>query len=708
MNSSGVTNSIKHSSKLQYVLIIAILSLSFSISFMIKILPSEYGWELNEFDPFFNYRATQYIVDNGISSYFDWNDELSWYPHGRDISLTSQSMLHIITAFSYTPFSSVIELYDYVIIFPVIIGSLSSIMIFFVTREIGGTTAGLFSSLFFSVSLAITVRGLIGWFKSEPLGIFLGLLSLFLLLNALNSKFDKTSIIKISLSGIFLSLSLSAWGGNQFFVILMGLFFISLPFVHREKNLILKILPFFSISFTIVTLLLERPGINFIFGLGGLMIVGTTLISIICIFIQKRSIEKLKIRNSLFFLFSIILISSVFIILDNSLNPLNITQHRYLNAINPLLTTSDALTDSVSEHETLNIKQSFQFHSVLMIFGAIGIWFLFKKNYSLTIKNHSKSITLILVMFGAYIGSTFMRLEVFTSISIIIISSIGITFLLKSFKNIRTTKKIILSSSFSVFVVIILLIPLFLPATANVLYISSAVPPTILNGGSNFQGNFEDWRETLQWINDNTDSNAVVVSWWDYGYWIQTISERKTLVDNSTLIDSRIREIAQIFFMEPNDAWKSLNNLEADYFVIFISAESIKNSNPQYDGIYLLGGGGDESKKLWIGKIADIPMQEYFYPDLVSSTNKFWQNTLLGKLIPFELIGYVDNSLSYYSEEYQYGMIGLYEKKIKFPEDSNGPFKLVYSSSSYHNAIDGEPIIGVFVYKINKEFQLEN
>ena len=708
MNSSGVTNSIKHSSKLQYVLIIAILSLSFSISFMIKILPSEYGWELNEFDPFFNYRATQYIVDNGISSYFDWNDELSWYPHGRDISLTSQSMLHIITAFSYTPFSSVIELYDYTIIFPVIIGSLSSIMIFFVTREIGGTTAGLFSSLFFSVSLAITVRGSIGWFKSEPLGIFLGLLSLFLLLNALNSKFDKTSIIKISLSGIFLSLSLSAWGGNQFFVILMGLFFISLPFVHREKNLILKILPFFSISFTIVTLLLERPGINFIFGLGGLMIVGTTLISIICIFIQKRSIEKLKIRNSLFFLFSIILISSVFIILDNSLNPLNITQHRYLNAINPLLTTSDALTDSVSEHETLNIKQSFQFHSVLMIFGAIGIWFLFKKNYSLTIKNHSKSITLIFVMFGAYIGSAFMRLEVLTSISIIIISSIGITFLLKSFKNIRTTKKIILSSSFSVFVVIILLIPLFLPATANVLYISSAVPPTILNGGSNFQGNFEDWRETLEWINDNTDSNAVVVSWWDYGYWIQTISERKTLVDNSTLIDSRIREIAQIFFMEPNDAWKSLNNLEADYFVIFISAESIKNSNPQYDGIYLLGGGGDESKKLWFGKIADIPMQEYFYPDLVSSTDKFWQNTLLGKLIPFELIGYVDNSLSYYSEEYQYGMIGLYEKKIKFPEDSNGPFKLVYSSSSYHNAIEGEPVIGVFVYEINKEFQLEN
>ena len=693
--------------KINHILIIGILALSFSISFLIRSLPADYGWELNEFDPFFNYRATQYIVENGISSYFSWNDDLSWYPHGRDISLTSQSMLHIITAVTYVPFGFGIELYDYTIIFPVIVGSLSAIMIFFVTREIGGTTAGLFSSLLFSISLAITVRGFVGWFKSEPLGLFLGLISVFFLLNCLNSKFGKNSIIKISLSGIFLSLSISAWGGNQFFVILVGLFFISLPFVYKEKNSILKLIPIFSISFILVTLLLERPGINFILGLGGLTIIGSTLISMITIFIQKKSIEKLKIRNSLIFLCIIILILSVSIF-DNSINPFNITQHRYLNAINPLLTTTDPLTDSVSEHETLNINQSFQFHSVLMLFAGMGIWLLFKKNNLISINNHSKSLVLILVIFGAYIGSAFMRLEVFTSLSIIIISSIGITLLLKSFKNIKSPKKIIFTGSFSVFIIVILLVPLFYPATANVLYVSSGIPPTILNGGTNFKGSFNDWRETLEWINTNTDSDSVIGSWWDYGYWIQTISERKTLVDNSTLIDSKIKKIAKVFFMEPEEAWSSLISLEADYFIIFVSAEKLTNNNPEYDGIYLLGGGGDESKKVWFGKIAGVPLEEYFYPDLTSSTSKFWENTLLGKLIPFQPIGYVDNSLSYYSDEYQFGFIGLYEKQIKFPEDSDGPFRLVYSSSSFKNANEGEPVIGVLVYEINKEYVLEN
>src|SRR3712207_8646541 len=50
---------------------------------------------LNEFDPFFDYRATQYIVDNGIEAYFKWHDNMSWYPDGRDIPSTSQSGLHL-------------------------------------------------------------------------------------------------------------------------------------------------------------------------------------------------------------------------------------------------------------------------------------------------------------------------------------------------------------------------------------------------------------------------------------------------------------------------------------------------------------------------------------------------------------------------------------------------------------------------------------
>ena len=65
----------KFSFKLNYLIIIGVLVLAFSASMLIRSQPIEYGFELNEFDPFFNYRATEYIVENGLSQYFEWWDE---------------------------------------------------------------------------------------------------------------------------------------------------------------------------------------------------------------------------------------------------------------------------------------------------------------------------------------------------------------------------------------------------------------------------------------------------------------------------------------------------------------------------------------------------------------------------------------------------------------------------------------------------------
>ena len=34
------------------------------------------------------------MVENGLPAYLEWNDDLSWHPYGRDVSTTSQVMLH--------------------------------------------------------------------------------------------------------------------------------------------------------------------------------------------------------------------------------------------------------------------------------------------------------------------------------------------------------------------------------------------------------------------------------------------------------------------------------------------------------------------------------------------------------------------------------------------------------------------------------------
>jgi len=36
---------------------------------LIRSQGADYGFELNEFDPFFNYRATDFIINNGLDAY---------------------------------------------------------------------------------------------------------------------------------------------------------------------------------------------------------------------------------------------------------------------------------------------------------------------------------------------------------------------------------------------------------------------------------------------------------------------------------------------------------------------------------------------------------------------------------------------------------------------------------------------------------------
>jgi len=694
--------------KLNHLLVIAILSLSFSTSFLIRSQPAQWGWELNEFDPFFNYRATQYIVDNGVDAYFQWTDELSWHSAGfRDVSLTSQVMLHLIAAATYSIFYGGGDLYDFTILFPVVIGSLTCIVIFALVRVIGGTTAGLLSALFFSVSLPILMRGPIGWFKSEPLGLFFSILAIYLFLSGINSNNNKISFAKLVSGGIFIILGLSAWGGNQFFIIPIGIFFLTLPFLRKDHKFLIWAIPVFTTSIVVTSFAFERLTSNFVMGLGGLSLIIPTIFLVTCIILQNKSSDGTKTRNGLIFLFGVLILGSSFLIINTEEEFVPLPSFRYLNAINPFLTTTDPLVDSVSEHATTTLQQSFLFHTVLMIFSGIGVWLILQNSSKFAfIKKDMISFSLILGILGVYIASAFVRLEVFASLSVIILSSLGISFLIKQFfsdqTKISNLKNSAIKLSFGIGLIVILLLPLssFTPLNAFTVLDN---PPTILNGGTTFDIKTTDWNDSLEWIKNNTPEDSVIGSWWDYGYWIQTKAERATLADNSTIHTYIIEKIAKIFLSHPDDGWKMLQEMDADYFVIFIAGQRLNIDGNENQPIFILNGGGDESKKQWFMKIAGEPLGKYLHFDGISGTDYFWNETLLGKMTPFKLIGYVNFQTNEQSLSYQPGFTAIYEKDIKFPVDGDGPLRLVYHSSSF-DAPKGEAMIGVFVYEVNKDY----
>lgn len=49
----------------------------------------------------------------------------------------------------------------------------------------------------------------------------------------------------------------------------------------------------------------------------------------------------------------------------------------------------------------------------------------------------------------------------------------------------------------------------------------------------------DDFREAYYWLRQNTAEDAVVMSWWDYGYQIAGMADRTTLVDNNTWNNSK-------------------------------------------------------------------------------------------------------------------------------------------------------------------------
>jgi dolichyl-diphosphooligosaccharide--protein glycosyltransferase len=706
--------------KKHHVLVIGILILAFSTSFLIRSQNAEFGFELNEFDPFFNFRATEYIVENGLVEYFQWHDTKSWYlPEdvdlsgdgtgepgisGRNISATSQTMLHITAAITYQIFGVNSSLYDFTILFPAVIGSLTIIVIFGLVRLFAGTSAGLFASLFFAVSLPILLRGSLGWFKSEPLGIFYGILGLYLFLSGIKSKNKKIVYSKIILGGITMTFAMASWGGIQFFILPIGLFILALPFVRQDHKFLLSTIPLFVVTFLLTAFMFERPGPSFVFGLGGISLIIPTIFLVSCIFIQKISSDKNKIRNSLIFLFLILIIGSFLVTISEELNLLKIPSFRYLNALNPFLTTSIALVDSVAEHATTSIRESFFFHSILMIFASLGIWFILSKKEfenKLFKQNDMKIFILIIGITGVYVSSAFVRLEVFASISIIILSAIGLSILTKEiFKiNYSGKKKYLFKIPYVIIITIIFIIPLTYPVQSNWINVLD-VPQTILNGGT-INPASDNWLETLEWIKMNTDEDAIIASWWDYGYWITTLSERTTLVDNATISTWQIEKIAKILLSNPDQGWIMLQQWDVDYVVIFVSGEKYPTSE-QNEFLYVLGGGGDESKLPWFMKIAGIPMQNYMNPDLRTANQNFYNETLLGKMIPFTTLGYVNPQNQEELDTWVSGSLQVSSKNIKYASE-NDPLQLVYASSSFTNNKIGS-MDAVFVYKINKNY----
>ncbi|KAL4249883.1 STT3 family protein [Abortiporus biennis] len=132
--------------------------------------------------------------------------------------------------------------------------------------------------------------------------------------------------------------------------------------------------------------------------------------------------------------------------------------------------------------------------------------------------------------------------------------------------------------------------------------------PSVVLASQNPDGSqhiIDDFREAYYWLRQNTAEDAVVMSWWDYGYQIAGMADRPTLVDNNTWNNTHIATVGKAMSSSEEVAYPILRKHDVEYVLIIFGG--------------LIGYSGDDINKfLWMVRIA-----QGVWPDEIQEPNYF-------------------------------------------------------------------------------------
>ena len=94
---------------------------------------------------------------------------------------------------------------------------------------------------------------------------------------------------------------------------------------------------------------------------------------------------------------------------------------------------------------------------------------------------------------------------------------------------------------------VLVIIGISLVADAGFATLASNEPPSIVNAATSFLTTNYSWVSAINWIRTHSPQHAFILSWWDYGYWLQVLTNRSVISENNTLNGTQIRLMAEMF-----------------------------------------------------------------------------------------------------------------------------------------------------------------
>jgi dolichyl-diphosphooligosaccharide--protein glycosyltransferase len=586
---------------------VLVLSLMFIVALGVRLLPLRFGFYLSEFDPYLQWRMSEYVVKNGFLAWFSWHDTMSWYPWGMTMAQGNLYGVAFTVAAVYEFLRAIgvnTTVFEVAVLFPVVAGALTSLACYFLGKDLWGRGAGLLAALFMALNPSNISRTTLGFLRHEPLGILLMILVFLFFLRAnQKGRSMRGTIAYSALAGLSLFYLTAAWAASYYPMDLIVLYVATLVVAGRYTR---KLLFSYSVTYGaflfLAPLAIPKMGFGSLTGLTFLVIPG-----VLVLLLAREAggiLPTWSQRAYALVVVSVVLVGLAYALV--TLKIMDLPSGKFLSTLDPFTRLSMPIIESVSEHRPATWASFFYEYNTLTFLGLFGFFFILRR-----LRDTDIFITLA-ALTSLYFSGSLVRLTLILAPTFSVLAAIATVEMAKPavdilrqaviFPKRRIPGLVRIGREFGLAVLLILIIAIvpafsravtaaYAPAT-----IATSSIPVIPSEGTKYQ----DWLEALAWIHDNTPQSSVVMAWWDYGYWITALADRKTLADNGTQNTTQIAMIAQMFMRNETTAVPMMQKYNVSYVVIFVTYAAT-----QQGGQASFLGAGEDGKWYWMVRIAN-------------------------------------------------------------------------------------------------------
>jgi dolichyl-diphosphooligosaccharide--protein glycosyltransferase len=624
---TGVLGSLTPRITRRTALELAVLGLVVVLAVLFRVMRVRWGAYMDAFDPLFQLRVTEYVVENGFSSWFTWHDTMSWYPWGRNIATSSYPGVPFTGAFVYflaRALSLDVTVFQVCLYFPVLMGAITCIVAYFLGRDLGGNTTGLLAAFFMAISEAFIGRTSLGFYDTENIGIFgMTAIALFFLRSLDSDRSLKERLVYGVVAGLSLGYTFASWGATRYVVGLLILFVLTVLVSGRfERRHLISYALTLGIGFAI-TLFVPRLGTKYLMSTENIAAILLGLLLVV----YEIARQKLEERQTLMLIGGLVIALVLGVFVLEAVGVANPISGKFGRVLFPGGKSSEnPLSESVAEHKRAVWNNFFGTFGIAFPLAVLGAYFAVNNI------DDERLYGALFFVTAVYFTGSMTRLSLILSIPVSLMAAYGLTELITPFIDLtrrkadtgRRRRKVIwqgiskeLSIVFILFILVATLPTVWSTARGSnrpTSMASSGVPALF---GDRYP---QDWLQALNWMKDNLADDAVVVSWWDYGYWIEAIGGQTTLADGATTNRSQIGYIGRIMMLNQSESLPMLEAYDATHIVVF---HTFNPNTPETKWPF-----GDNVKWSWMVQIGGLNLSDYVDMTNGEVTAKFEESTL--------------------------------------------------------------------------------